>query len=178
MNRVGEFQKVSYQQFYNAMSELFDDNELIQKAYDELELPKRATSGSAGYDFKAPFSFTLTPGTTIKIPTGIRVYIEDGWWLGCLPRSGLGFKYRLQLNNTLGVIDSDYYGSDNEGHIFMKITNDSNDGKTLEIKAGESFAQAIFLPFGVTYDDDASGVRNGGMGSTSIPHVVEFGQLK
>lgn len=178
MNRVGEFQKVSYQQFYDAMSEMFDDNELIQKAYDELELPKRATSGSAGYDFKAPFSFTLTPGTTIKIPTGIRVYIEDGWWLGCLPRSGLGFKYRLQLNNTMGVVDSDYYNSDNEGHIFLKITNDSNDGKTLEIKAGESFAQAIFLPFGVTYDDDASGVRNGGMGSTSIPHVVEFGQLK
>lgn len=178
MNRVGEFQKVSYQQFYNAMSELFDDSELIQRAYDELELPKRATSGSAGYDFKAPFSFRLTPGTTIKVPTGIRVYIEDGWWLGCLPRSGLGFKYRLQLNNTLGVVDSDYYGSDNEGHIFLKITNDSNDGKTLEIKAGESFAQAIFLPYGITYNDDTDGIRNGGFGSTSIPHVVECSQIK
>lgn len=178
MNRVGEFQKVSYQQFYNAMSELIDNDELIQKAYDELDLPSRATSGSAGYDFKAPFSFELHPGQTIKVPTGIRVKIDDGWWLGCLPRSGLGFKYRLQLNNTMGVVDSDYYNSDNEGHIFLKITNDTNEGKALEIKAGESFAQAIFLPYGITYNDNANGIRNGGFGSTSIPHVVEFSQIK
>ena len=102
MNKVGEFEKVSYEQFYAAMSELIDTeykDEFIQLAYNALELPKRATSGSAGYDFKAPFSFELHPGQTIKIPTGIRVKIDEGWWLGCLPRSGLGFKYRLQLNN-------------------------------------------------------------------------------
>lgn len=169
MNKVGEFEKVSYKQFYKAMSEIIDTeykDEFIQMAYDALELPKRATSGSAGYDFKAPFSFELHPGETIKIPTGIRVKIEDGWWLGCLPRSGLGFKYRLQLNNTMGVIDSDYYYSDNEGHIFAKITNDSNEGKAIEVKAGEGFMQAIFIPYGITYSDSADGVRNGGMGST------------
>lgn len=169
MNKVGEFEKVSYEQFYKAMSEIIETeykDEFIQMAYDTLELPKRATSGSAGYDFKAPFSFELHPGETIKIPTGIRVKIEDGWWLGCLPRSGLGFKYRLQLNNTMGVIDSDYYYSDNEGHIFAKITNDSNEGKAVEVKAGDGFMQAIFIPYGITYSDSADGVRNGGMGST------------
>lgn len=169
MNKVGEFEKVSYEQFYKTMSEIIETeykDEFIQMAYDALELPKRATSGSAGYDFKAPFSFELHPGETIKIPTGIRVKIEDGWWLGCLPRSGLGFKYRLQLNNTMGVIDSDYYYSDNEGHIFAKITNDSNEGKAIEVKAGDGFMQAIFIPYGITYSDSADGVRNGGMGST------------
>lgn len=169
MNRVGEFEKVSYEQFCEAMKEIFNteyDNEIIKLAYDTLAFPTRATSGSAGYDFKAPFSFTLAPGATLKVPTGIRVKIDEGWWLGCLPRSGLGFKYRMQLNNTMGVIDSDYYHSDNEGHIFAKITNDSNEGKELEIKAGDGFLQAIFIPYGITYSDNAEGVRNGGMGST------------
>lgn len=55
--------------------------------------------------------------------------MEDNWVLQCYPRSGLGFKFRLQLNNTVGIIDSDYYYSDNEGHIFAKITNDTNEGK-------------------------------------------------
>lgn len=169
MNKVGEFEKVSYNQFYEAMKEVINTeylNEFAEMAYENLELPKRATSGSAGYDFKAPFSFELKPGQTIKIPTGIRVKIDEGWWLGCLPRSGLGFKYRFQLNNTMGVIDSDYYNSDNEGHIFAKITNDSNEGKTVSVDAGSGFLQAIFIPYGITYSDDTKGVRNGGMGST------------
>ena len=83
------------------------------------------------------------------------------------PRSGLGFKYRLQLNNTVGIIDSDYFGSDNEGHIMAKITNDSREGKTLEINAGMGFMQGIFLEYGITVDDDASDIRNGGFGSTT-----------
>lgn len=169
MQRVGEFEKVSYKQFYEAMSEIITaeyKDSFIKAAYDTLALPSRATGGSAGYDFKAPFSFTLEPGATIKIPTGVRVKVDEGWWLGCLPRSGLGFKYRMQLNNTMGVIDSDYYYSSNEGHIFAKVTNDSVENKTLEVKAGDGFLQAIFIPYGVTYSDGATGVRNGGMGST------------
>lgn len=167
MNRVGEFEKVSFEQFYTSIKEEFDaESPVVRVVYDKIQLPTRATSGSAGYDFKAPFDFSLSPGQTIKIPTGIRVKVDEGWWLGCLPRSGLGFKYRLQLNNTMGVIDSDYYYSDNEGHIFAKITNDSNEGKLLNIKAGDGFMQAIFIPYGITYSDDVSTVRNGGMGST------------
>lgn len=174
MNRVGQFSKVSYHQFYEAMSEVLDSED-IQSIYDGIKLPARATKGSAGYDFYSPIPIKLAPGESVKIPSGIRALIDEGWWLGCLPRSGLGFKFRLQLNNTMGVIDSDYSNSDNEGHIFFKITNDSKEGKTLEIHAGDAFAQAIFLPYGITYDDAAAGVRNGGFGSTSVPYVVELG---
>ena len=66
---------------------------------------------------KGTLDFELKPGETIKIPTGIRVFIEFDWVLNIFPRSGLGFKFRLQMNNTVGIIDSDYFYSDNEGHI-------------------------------------------------------------
>lgn len=168
MNRVGKFEKVSFKQFKEAMKDTFgiEEDYIIDPVYRKIKLPKRATSGSAGYDFFSPIEFTMSPGSTVKIPTGIRVMMEDGWWLGCLPRSGLGFKFRLQLNNTMGVIDGDYYFSDNEGHIFAKITNDSNEGKVVSLKEGDAFIQGIFLPYGVTYSDDAHGIRNGGIGST------------
>ena len=139
----------------------------IRDMYESLELPKRATTGSAGYDFYAPFSFSLPPAATIKIPTGIRAKMDEGWVLKVYPRSGLGFKYRLQMNNTVGIIDSDYYYSDNEGHIFIKMTNDSNEGKTVEVSQGSGFAQGIFLEYGITVDDDTEGIRNGGFGSTT-----------
>ena len=93
--------------------------------------------------------------------------MEQDWVLKCYPRSGLGFKYRLQLNNTVGIIDSDYYYSDNEGQIFAKITNDSNENKTLTIPADTGFMQGIFVEYGITVDDDATEIRNGGFGSTT-----------
>ena len=67
----------------------------IKALYEEIKLPKRATAGSAGYDFYAPDDFVIEPGKTIKIPTGIRVEMEENWVLKCYPRSGLGFKFRL-----------------------------------------------------------------------------------
>ena len=136
-------------------------------AYEAIHLPKRATAGSAGYDFFAPAEFILKPGETVKIPTGIRVEMQPEWVLKCYPRSGLGFKYRLQLNNTVGIIDSDYFYSDNEGHIFAKLTNDSNENKTLIIPADTGFMQGIFVEYGITVDDDATEIRNGGFGSTT-----------
>ena len=93
--------------------------------------------------------------------------MEVNYVLKLYPRSGLGFKYRLQLNNTVGIIDSDYYYSDNEGHIFAKITNDSNEGKTVTINKGEGFMQGIFIEYGITVDDDTTEIRNGGFGSTT-----------
>ncbi len=138
-----------------------------KRDHEQIRLPKRATAGSAGYDFFSPVDFTVAPGQGIKIPTGIRVEMEPEWVLKCYPRSGLGFKYRLQLNNTVGIIDSDYFYSDNEGHIFAKLTNDSRENKTLELKAGEGFMQGIFVEYGITVDDDATGIRNGGFGSTT-----------
>lgn len=168
MKKIAQFFKVSSNLFLESMKEEFPQytDSDIQDMYDTLQLPNRATKGSAGYDFHAPFAFSLPPGTTIKIPTGVRVKMEEDWVLKLYPRSGLGFKYRLQMNNTVGIIDSDYYYSDNEGHIFIKMTNDSNEGKTLEVTQGAGFAQGIFLEYGITVDDDAQGLRNGGFGST------------
>lgn len=167
MKRIAKFEKVSYAQFQNAWVDTFGQCGGVQAVYDAVKLPKRATKGSAGYDFFAPTDITLAQGETIKIPTGVRVKIDDGWVLELYPRSGLGFKYRLQLNNTVGIIDSDYYFSDNEGHIFAKITNDTNEGKTVSIKAGDGFMQGIFVEYGITVDDDAADERNGGFGSTT-----------
>ncbi len=168
MKRVAKFEKVSFDNFMRSWAEDFGgDKDSISAIYNSIELPKRATSGSAGYDIYSPVDFVIMPGETVKIPTGIRCRIDDGWVLKIYPRSGLGFKYRLQLNNTVGIIDSDYYYSDNEGHIFVKITNDSNENKTVEIKAGTGFAQGIFVEYGITVDDDATAVRNGGFGSTT-----------
>lgn len=166
MLKVGKFEKVSFAQFREAMLDAGVADGVIRDKYDRLVLPKRATVGSAGYDFHTPVDFTLAPGETIKIPTGVRVRIDEGWMLGCFPRSGLGFKYRLQLNNTVGIIDSDYYFSDNEGHIFAKLTNDSNEDKTVALREGDAFMQGIFIPYGITEDDDTTGTRNGGFGST------------
>lgn len=168
MQRIGQFEKVSFEQFEEAWEKLFvDTKEEIRVIYDSIKLPVRATNGSAGYDFFTPIALTIEPQRTVLIPTGVRVKIENGWFLAITPKSGLGFKYRLQLDNTIGVIDSDYYYSDNEGHIYIKMTNDGNEGKVIELKAGVSVCQGIFLPFGITYDDNATGIRNGGLGSTS-----------
>lgn len=169
MERIAKFLKVSFEEFKKAYFDVYgEENEnAIKQVYDAIKTPQRATSGSAGYDFYAPTDIELKVGETAKIPTGIRVRIDEGWFLAIYPRSGLGFKYRLQLNNTVGIIDSDYFNSDNEGHIFIKITNDSNEGKTVSVKSGNGFAQGIFTPFGITEDDDVSEIRNGGFGSTT-----------
>ena len=167
--RVAQFHKVSYKEFKKAFLDTFEPlgEEEIREIYHEIKLPKRATKGSAGYDFFTPSPIVLAPGKTVKVPTGVRVEMQENWVLKCYPRSGLGFKYRLQLNNTVGIIDSDYFYSDNEGHIFAKITNDSNEKKVLEIDAGQGFMQGIFVEYGITMDDDVTDVRNGGFGSTS-----------
>jgi len=155
MERIAQFFKVSKEQF------LLNGNE---EEYNFIILPKRATMGSAGYDFYSPKSFTLSPNETIKIATGIRAKIENGWVLQVFPRSSLGFKYKLKLDNTVGIIDADYFNADNEGHIFIKITNCGKE--QLVIEQGKAFAQGIFIPFGITVDDNAIAERKGGIGST------------
>ncbi len=165
MEKIARFEKVSFDEYKKAFNGVSDDK--IKEIYDEIILPKRATKGSAGYDFYAPYEFSLSAGESVKIPTGIRVKIADGWVLALFPRSGLGFKFRMQLDNTVGIIDADYYESDNQGHIFCKITNDSRENKALTVKKGGGFCQGIFLQFGITTDDEATGERNGGFGSTN-----------
>ena len=141
MNKIAQFHKVSFEQFKESWDDSFPgaSEEEIKEIYDQIKLPKRATRGSAGYDFFSPVDFELKPG----------------------------FKFRLQMNNTVGIIDSDYFYSDNEGHIFVKLTNDTNEGKTVSVAQGTGMVQGIFMQYGVTIDDDATEVRNGGFGSTT-----------
>ena len=121
ISRIAKFHKVSFEQFKGDWEDTFGKQEDIRSIYEDIRLPERATSGSAGYDFFAPKAFVIQPGESVKIPTGIRAEIDEGWVLALFPRSSLGFKYRLQLNNTVGIIDSDYFYSDNEGHMLSLI---------------------------------------------------------
>ncbi|MBO7078653.1 MAG: deoxyuridine 5'-triphosphate nucleotidohydrolase [Bacilli bacterium] len=168
-NKVAKFHKVSFEQYLeDVMGDNVDLSEIylncIQEQYDNITLPKRSTVGSAGYDFVSPISFELNPGYSIKIPTGIKCYIEDDWVLKLYPRSGLGFKYQVGLANTVGIIDRDYFFAKNEGHIAVKLVN--NGEKVLSVNAGDKIVQGVFVPFGITIDDDADGERTGGFGST------------
>lgn len=170
--RIAEFEKITYEQFEKDWLDTFKDNETISQksiidTYNYIKKPCRATIGSAGYDFFAPIDIILQSGQSIKVPTGLKCKIENGWWLGIMPRSGHGFKYGLRVINTVGVIDSDYIYSDNEGHIFIKLINDSSVGKIIKIPYGEAFAQGIFIPYGITKSDNVTIERNGGFGSTS-----------
>lgn len=167
MQKIAKFHKVSLSQFQKDWEETFGPDTDIQSLYESILMPKRATSGSAGYDFYAPKTIQLAAGESIKIPTGIRAEISEGWVLMCFPRSGLGFKYRMQLDNTVGIIDSDYFNAENEGHIMIKLTNDSKEGKTLVVEQGKGFSQGIFMVFGITEDDDSNEIRKGGFGSTN-----------
>lgn len=150
MQRIAKFYKVSEAQFG-------------RDGYESIKLPCRATAGSAGYDFIAPYDFVLDVGEEIVIDTGIRAKIADGWVLIIFPRSGSGFKFGVRLANTAGVIDSDYFNADNEGHIKIKLVGGT---KKYTVRAGDAFAQGIFLPYGITEDDDCTKERHGGLGST------------
>ncbi len=158
---ANKFEKISEGQFKKDVGMPKDGQ------YQDIKLPKRATKHSAGYDIFALSSIVLEPGQSIRVPTGIKMQLDRDKFLAVVPRSGLGFRYRLQLDNTLGVVDSDYYNSDNEGHIWVKMTNDTRESKKLHIKKGEAFAQGIILQYFKTNDDAADAVRKGGFGSTS-----------
>ena len=164
MENITKFEKVSISQY---SKDLEKNNFKELNSYEDIKLPKRATKGSAGYDFYLPFDLILKPNETILIPTGIRCKMNPNYVLMIFPRSSLGFKYRLMLNNTVGIIDSDYYNALNEGHIMIKVTNNSLENKTLELKKGDAFAQGIFMIYGITCDDETNEIRTGGFGSTN-----------
>ena len=153
MQRISKFYKVSAARF----------EEDGGKCYENIALPERATKGSAGYDFITPSQIVLAPGESCTVATGIRAEIDEGWVLQIFPKSGLGFKFGIRLANTVGIVDSDYFYSDNEGHILVKIINGN---KTLTLPEKKAFCQGVFTPFGITYDDNADALRNGGFGST------------
>ena len=163
MTKTRGFETISSEQ---AIRDLGNDDFL--KGY--VPLPSRATMGSAGYDIFSPYDIVLRPNCEIKVPTYMKAYMQDGEVLMCFPRSGLGFGYYCRLANTTGIIDKDYYNNEkNEGHIWVKIRNESTN-KIMKIKKGEAFCQGIFIPFLLVDGDtfEHGNVRKGGFGHTSI----------
>lgn len=167
MQGVAEFHIVSFAQFLQDAKKtgfITDetDPEIVKAIWERIKLPQRATGGSAGYDFYLPFGFSVEPGSTVTIPTGIRIDMQPGWVLCLAPRSSLGFKHGMRLLNTLGVVDADYFYAKNEGHIMAKITVDNN----MCLQDGDRFMQGLLLPHGITRSDSTNGIRTGGFGST------------
>lgn len=162
---IARFEKVSFEQYKDAWVKarrnLPNDDEL-RKEWEAIRLPVRATSGSAGYDFFMPKVMDFQVGQARFFPTGVRASIEPGWVLMLFPKSGLGAKFGLRMLNTIPVIDSDYYFSDNEGHIMIGMEA----AKSLRLMAGEKYMQGVFLQFGIVNDDNVQEKRNGGFGST------------
>lgn len=170
---MNKFEKISFGQWCIDTHKHFEPNCFAdevnaQTEYDAIKLPKRATTGSAGYDFFAPYDIEILPRQTALVPTGIRVILDDDKYLAIYPRSGLGFKYRTQLFNTCAVVDADYVSSDNEGHIWIKMFNGSPEGKTLQINAGDAFCQGIIQSYYLVDGDsrEQGADRYGGFGST------------
>ena len=158
---VAKFGHVSDGQWREAMGERVS----LAIPLAEIPLPKRATAGSAGYDFVAPAETVIPAGGSALIPTGIRAEMDPGWVLVLFPRSSLGFKTGVRLSNTAGIIDSDYAFAKNEGHIMVKLRNPLETPVT--IGRGERFCQGIFLPYGTAEEDSSAFMeRSGGMGST------------
>lgn len=176
-----KFEKVSFEQFYKdcLALDMQIDEQSAKWVWDNIKLPKRSTVKSAGYDFYMPFAtivHQIEPKVDVDnfeaeliynevtVPTGIR-FINDtatNLALFCIPRSGLGFKNGLRLMNTVGLIDSDYWMSDNEGEIMVRFTVD----KSVLLDAGKAFMQGVIVPYYVVDDDNTTGIRNGGFGST------------
>lgn len=167
---MSKFMKVSFEQFEKDYKVIFGDevnDEDIRQMYDNIKLPVRATAGSAGYDFFAPFTMQVRSYNELLIPTGIRVILEPDEFLMIVPRSGLGFKHYWRLSNTCGIVDCDYSYAKNEGHIMAKIRVENHEDDTVTVRTGEGFAQGIILKYGITEDDNATEKRVGGFGSTT-----------
>ena len=139
------FEKISYEEFAKSVKA---DKEL----YEEYELPRRGSTNAAGYDFFLLEDLEIKPNEIVKIPTGIKSCFNSDEVLLLVVRSSTGFKYNIRLVNQVGVIDADYYNNeDNEGHIFVKIQNESD--SILNFKAGHALVQGLFMKY-LTTDDD------------------------
>jgi len=164
-----KFEKVSFEQFYKDMKKFLGgeaEESEIQKLYDLIKLPRRATTYSAGYDFFSPIQFRLPADKTIKIPTGIKALCCRNEFLSIHVRSSTGFKYNVNLLNSTGIVDHDFANNpDNEGHIWMGFKNHGEN--EWKVNQGEAFGQGIFMKYAITDDDSPkSDERVGGFGSS------------
>lgn len=166
---MNKFERVSSAEYWNAVQGVLEvpvaeiEKNAFQDEYEGIKLPMRAHCGDAGYDFFSPFSFTIEPMQQLLIPTGIRCLLDEDNVLLVLPRSGLGF-LGIQLLNTVGVIDSGYYKSDNEGHIIVGIRNMGV--RPVVVDAGQAFAQGIIVKYQLADEQEIAKKRNGGFGSS------------
>ena len=146
-----KFEKISFEQF---KKDVCDD----KKLYETYSLPKRETKCAAGYDFYALYDYILKPGQIMKIPTGIKVCMEDDDVLFLIDRSSMGFKYNVRMCNQVGVIDADYYNnSDNEGHMWIRIQNEGD--KDYVVKKGDGMIQGVFVKY-LKADDEKQDFQN------------------
>ena len=160
--RLRGFEQISQKQWDNDFNNIL---EMHQVDYKKHQLPKRGSKTSAGYDFFSPINEIIPAHGTAKIPTGVKVFMQQDEVLMIYPRSSIGFKKKLMLVNTTGIIDSDYYENpDNDGNIGFAFYNMSD--VDVLIKAGERVLQGIFTKYLITEDDNADEVRTGGTGST------------
>lgn len=141
--------------------------EICEGYENKATLPERGTKYSAGYDIctanESPIE--IGAGETVTIPTGIKAYMNSDEVLLIHVRSSVGIKRGLVLTNATGVIDSDYVNGANGGNIIIALYN--NSGYTQTIQPKERIAQGIFMKYLTTDDDNASGERMGGIGSTN-----------
>ena len=154
-----KFEKISYDQF---KKDVVDDMNI----YNAYKLPIRKTKNSAGYDFFLINDIVLKPNEVLKIPTGLKVIMNEDEMLMIIVRSGVGFKYNLRLTNQVGIIESDYYNNiSNEGHMWISVQN--HDDKEIKFEKGNSLCQGIFVKFLTVDNEEFIGTnRIGRLGST------------
>ncbi len=136
-----------------------------RKNSGDIKLPTRATEYSAGYDFYSPVDITIEPQESAMIWTDVKAHMYYDNALIIIPRSSMG-KQPIMIANTVGLIDNDYYGNENnDGNIGFRLLNL---GKTpYEIKAGDRIGQGIFIKYGTVKNDNTISRRSGGFGSTN-----------
>ena len=136
-------------------------------AYPDAIIPVRATKGSAGYDFTVAEDTTCPAHKVTYVPTGIKMQIDDSYYLQLALRSSAPKKFGVMMANSIGIIDSDYYNNpDNEGHIMFAIIPIGDEDVVLE--KGTKIGQGTIMRYGLTDDDMVTELRTGGFGSTDL----------
>ena len=133
----------------------------------DLPLPSRQTTGSAGFDLaSAEPDFVLAPGERRLVATGFVLEIPPGIEGQVRPRSGLALRHGLTLPNSPGTIDSDYRGE-------VKVILQNGGSEPVTIARGDRIAQLVFARYEVpelmdATDLEASSRSAGGFGSTGV----------
>ena len=148
------------------LEKLMRNKDLVRKEFLEnpdLLLPRRAKKGSAGYDLKYPYnkSIILNPGDNFIVESFVKIIMPEGYRADMYVRSSLGIKKNIVLSNGTGIIDSDYKDT-----IKIPLINIGTKEQSILTSADTRIVQIVFNKYEITDDDDADGIRTGGIGST------------